>query len=265
MSSKCRITKKRTPVYINTQTEDFNASIPRNIRNDIDYVVKKTKETGKEQSLTFCRLLGRNKKIYTSDYALGNNDATLVMPCNSSHGPSEKIGDLHTHPTQDPDTVGITPSSADITSTLLESAKARIPQISCITSNEAKGIHCYQPKKEAMNDPEKVRGYRRSQYYISNSVADTHPYFRANIGDDFVHAWYDRKTFKRIKHPESRLIVHDAFINSKNSLKYEDLEELEKGGFCQLVEDLNLPNTENRITEKCRKELQVREFLGIQY
>lgn len=251
---------KRTPIF--SEGKDFEKSIPTSIRDEIDYVVDKTKKTGSEQSLTFCRLPGKDK-IYVSDYAVGNKNQTYIMPCNSLHGKAEKIGDLHTHPTQDKTTIGITPSTADLASTLLESVGHRIPQISCITSADARHIHCYQPRPEAVTNPEKVRNYRKALYYNESSITDVHPYLRQNVANDFNHAFYDRKTFKRVK-PTPKEVVKDAFLNSRNLVKFHNVHDLDKEGFCSLIEDLNYPSN-NKVAEECKKDLKVRNFLGFRY
>src|SRR5438270_8216601 len=146
-NGKCAIKKQAVK---EVETTNFNRGIPSSVQDEIEYVNRLTKKTGAEQSLTFCRLKGRDK-IFVSNYAKGDNDATYVMPCHSAHGHAEKVSDLHTHPTNDPSTVGIIPSVSDIVSTLVESYQSKIPQISCITGPDAKMIGCYQPKKEILN------------------------------------------------------------------------------------------------------------------
>jgi hypothetical protein len=258
MSKGCSLKKMsvNVPAFTNT--------IPPTIRDEIQQVVKNTQRTSLEQSLTFCRLKGRDK-IFVSDYSTGNKNETYVMPCNQNHGnAAEKIGDLHTHPTTDPDTVGITPSVADFVSTLEESVDTQIPQISCITSAEAKGIHCYQPKASILKDQEKIKGYKNAVRYSASDMLDIPSYVRENVANDFDHAWFNRKTWERLKNPKAKDVVHDAFINSKKFLKYEDVPNLEKGPFCDVIQDLNNPKDDN-VGQECRKALKIREFLGISY
>ena len=202
-------------------------------------------------------------KIYVSDYATGNKNQTYIMPCNEFHGRAEKIGDLHTHPTQDKTTIGITPSTADLVSTLLESVGTAIPQISCITSADAKHVHCYQPKPEAVNNPEKVKNYKKALMYNESSITDVHPYLRHNVANDFIHGFYDRKTFKRVR-PKPHEIVKDAFLNSRNLVKFQNVHDLDKGAFCDLIEDLNYPSN-GKVAEVCKQDLKVRNFLGFRY
>jgi len=125
-------------------------------------------------------------------------------------------------------------------------------------------IGCYQPKKEVMEDKEKIKNYKRAMYYDQSSITDFHPYYREHVGDDFYHAWYDRKTYKRIAHPKPKDIIHDAFINSKNYLKFIDIPDLEKGSFCEVVQDLMLPSDDD-VGLECRKVLKVKEFLGFEF
>jgi hypothetical protein len=241
----------------------FEKSIPPTIRDEIGQVINLTKKTAKEQSLTFCKLKGK-EKIFVSDYSVGNKNETQVMPCRAEHGHAEKVGDLHTHPTQDPTTVGITPSTSDIVSTLTDSVDEKIPQISCITGPDAKMIHCYQAKREVMKNPDKVKGYKQSMNFYETGVADIPPFIRENVADDFIHAWYNRHTWERV-FPKAKDVVRDAFINSKNFLKFEDIPDLEKGSFCDVIGDLNNPDNEDRVSMECRKALKVREFLGFEF
>lgn len=243
----------------------FVSSIPQSIRDEIKVVVKETKNTGKEQSLTFCEL---NSKIFVSDHAKGNNDSTYSLPCNPEHGKNVvRIGDLHTHPTQDKDTIGITPSTADFVSTAEDSVKEGVPQISCITSNEANMIHCYQPKKSVINNPIKTRGYKNSLLYPEYNLTDTSPFLRENIPNDFDHAWYSKETFKRIPNPSPKDIVHDSLLKSESGLRKEWLSDLDKGNFCSvIIQDRNLPNSKNNgVENECRKVLKTRSILGFEY
>lgn len=258
MSKKCRLTA-------NKPSEPFVKNIPKTIREEIKFVVKDTQETGRERSLTFCALDSNKNKIYVSDYSQGNENSTYSLPCNSAHGPATRIGDLHTHPTQDSTTIGITPSDADFTSTIDDSLQANRPQISCITSNDAKMIHCYQPKYKTLFDKEKLRNYANAQYYQPTDITDFNPYLRNNVGKDFDHAWYDRQTFQRIKNPNPKDIVHDAFLKSARYLRLDWIPELQKGAFCDAIQELNYPDPKDRVAEECRKILRSRSFLGISY
>jgi hypothetical protein len=239
----------------------FTDSIPSTVRREINQVIKQTKKSGHEQSLTFCKL---NDKIFVSDYASGTENETYVMPCRSEHGNNAiKIGDLHTHPSDDA-TIGITPSPSDLVSTIEESAHYKVPQIGCITAPDARQIHCMQPKDEVLQNPEKIKSYKNALRHDTSQITKIPIYIRENVANDFHHAWYNRKDFGRIRNPKAKDIIHDAFINSRKILKFDDIPELEKGPFCQIIEDLNLPK-HHTVEEECRKVLHVREFLGFQF
>ena len=254
--------KTKCKISVVEESGPFVNSIPESIRNEIQEVVKETKKTDREQSLTFCQL---NNKIFVSDHAVGDENSTYSLPCNAAHGPhTTRIGDLHTHPTQDSNTVGITPSNADIISTVEDSVQAGVPQISCITSNDSKMIHCYQPKPKLLYDKEKINQYRKSLYYDSDSVDDVPPFLRENLSKDFDHAWYSRTSFKRIKEPDPKEIVHDAFIHSRKILRLEAVDEFSKGAFCDLIQDLSLPQ-DDRVANECRKALKIRSILGFRF
>lgn len=246
------------------KNQPFVSYIPFSIRNEINTVVKETKDNGREQSLTFCEL---NNRIFVSDHAKGTKDSAYSLPCNPEHGKNTvRIGDLHTHPTQDKTTVGITPSPSDLISTIEDSVKEGVPQISCITSDDAKMIHCYQPKTKVLNNPQKVQAYKNSKFY-PDGLMDMSPYMRENTANDFDHAWYDKKTFKRIINPSSKDIVHDALLKSIKGLRLEWLSDLDKGNFCSMIiQDRNYPHSKNNDVEnECRKTLQTRTFLGFEY
>lgn len=258
---KCKLGALDRSKYKN---HPFVSYIPHGIRDEINHVIKETKDSGRELSLTFCEL---NNKIFVSDHAKGTKDSTYSLPCNPEHGKNAvRIGDLHTHPTQDKTTIGITPSSADIISTVEDSVKEGVPQISCISSSDAKMIHCYQPKTKVLNNPEKVRQYRNSIFY-PDTLTDLSPYMRENLANDFDHAWYDRKTFKRILNPSPKDVVHDALLKSEKGLRLDWLNPLDKGNFCSvMIQDRNLPNSKNNAVEnECRKTLQTRTLFGINY
>lgn len=256
--TKCRLTATKP-------SEPFVRNIPQTVRNEIEYVVKETAQTARENSLTFCVLDGSKNKVFVSDYAAGNNSSTYSLPCNSRDGPAKRIGDLHTHPTQDPTTIGITPSDADIVSTIEDSLESNLPQISCITSQDAKMVHCYQPKYRTLYDKDKLRNYRNAVYYQSQSISDINPYVKNNVGKDFDHAWYDRKTFKRIYRPKPADIVHDAFLRSQSNLRLDYIPELEKGVFCDSIQELNWPDKSDKVANECRRVLRSRTFLGFNF
>lgn len=232
----------------------FGKTVPETLHQSIKNAVTLTNSTGKEHSITFCRVRD-TKKIFTGSQMAGGSDTTLIKPCDSG---SEQMGDLHTHPTQDADTVGITPSTSDIVSTLTDSVHHKIPQISCITGPNSKYISCYQPKPSVMQDANKVQAYKNalneSNSAGSSNVTDIPEFIRANVGLDFTHAWYSKSSFKRTV-PSSDDVVKDAFMKSGKFLKKVDVPQEKKPAFCSLIESLNYPTTTKRITRACIKYL----------
>lgn len=259
MSTRCRLTAS-------TPSQPFVKNIPQTVRDEIDYVVRETDNSGRENSLTFCVLDGKKNKVFVSNYARGDATSTYSLPCASEHGDEAKrIGDLHTHPTQDPTTIGITPSDSDFVSTIEDSLQENLPQISCITSSDAKMVHCYQPKYRTLYDKEKIKNYRNALYYQSADLADINPYIRNNVGKDFDHAWYDRKSSKRIYRPKAEDVVHDAFLKSARSLRLDYIPEWQKGAFCDFIQESNYPDSKDRVANECRRVLRSRTFLGFNY
>jgi hypothetical protein len=228
----------------------FGKVIPETLHAPIRQAVSLTNSTAREHSLTFCRIKD-TKKIFVASQMAGGSDQTAIKPCDST---SDQMGDLHTHPTQDNNTVGITPSTSDIVSTLADSVRHDIPQISCITGPESKYISCYQPKENVMRDKNKVRDYENTLRQTEGKVTDVPEYIRNNVGHDFTHAWYSKSSFKRMV-PSSDDVVKDAFMKSGKFLKKDDVPAPEKPAFCNLIENLNYPTRDRRISRACLKYL----------
>jgi hypothetical protein len=120
-------------------------------------------------------------------------------------------------------------------------------------------VHCYQPK--AVPTYQKV-----NQYY--NALDNTgkgnevDPYFRENIGKDFTHSWYDRKSFQRIQDPNPDDILSDALGGSAKRYRSKDIAEIEKGTFCDIVQDYNMPEN-NELGRKCRDFMQTEPELKV--
>ena len=235
-----------TPVQT-PNPEDWVAQIPPEIKYDIQHAIDRTKKDNKEKSLTFCRLK-TEKKIHTSNFAFGKEMSTEVKPCNEKYGEqATKIGDFHSHPFGKM-AMGITPSEADFSSTLYDSWENKNRQIGCISNHGSKMIHCYQPNK--VPTWSKV-----NQYYnaLDNTGGgnDIDPYFRENLDQDFTHSWYDRKTFQRVPDPSADDIVSDALGGSAKRYRARDIEEIERGTFCDLLQDYNKPE-DNSVGQHCR-------------
>lgn len=252
---KCRIDSHiHLTEPIKNETFTFKRNIPVNIKSDIQKAVRRTSKTGNEQSLTWCRVKN-TRKIFTAGKASGSQGATETVPCHVKHGDTEQIGDLHTHPTYDDRTIGLTPSTADYVSTVTDSAQKGIPQISCITGPYTKFINCYQPKPHVIHDPQIIDNYKDALRYTESSVTDISPYLKENVRAHFDHALYDRKTLKRVYKPTPKDIVKDSLMKSKENLK-RDVPEHLKPDFCGSVEALNYPTPNNAVKMECLRQLK---------
>lgn len=232
----------------------FKEAIPYTVKKEINHVVNGTQKTGKEQSLTWCRVKNTNE-IFVSNQATGTQNSTETKPCSRQDGDTEQIGDLHTHPTQNSDTIGITPSTSDIVSTLVESVDKGIPQISCITGPGSKFLGCYQPKPGILRDQYKIQAYDQTLEYNESTPNDVAPYIKQNVRQDFDHAIYDRKTLKRVYNPNPKDIVNDALMKSKKYLKENITSDQDKISFCNIIEDLIHPTKNRSVTQECIRQL----------
>lgn len=276
MNHTCRIVRKedaKTKAVIPNAKVDFQSELPYSIKHEIDIIRHQTERDNREKSLTMCEL---NDKLFIGNYARGGESSTEVLPCHKKYGKNAKqIGDIHTHPFNNQDTIGLTPSEADLVENITASFKSGIPQISCIVGAGKKGflsksnhVHCFQPKPEAMEDAEKVKKYNRAYNLYPNIGNNVHPYFRENVGKDFIHIWY--KNGKAIpKDQEASFEVSKDIFNetvglSKKRLRMEDVRDMEKGSFCDLIQDYNMPDN-NNIGLVCRNELAKRNILGYDF
>ena len=239
-------------------SNEFGSSIPYELKYDIERAVKFTKKNNREHSLTFCTLPGKSK-IVTSSEARGKFGSTEVKACERKYGKSTKIGDLHTHPTQSRSVLGTTPSEADFTANVVESSQLKRRQTSCITSAGSRYIHCFIPKE--VPDKSKVSQYKKALKQPTHHN-ETSPYFRENIGKDFSHTYYNRSTLKLDKNPNIKDVVNDSFGKSKRGYRLSEIKEVEKGAFCDLMQDYNLPDS-NQYSHTCRDELKKRSFIGL--
>lgn len=235
------------------ETFSFKRNIPTNIKDDIHKAVMKTSRSGKEQSLTWCRVKN-TRKVFVSAKATGTEEQTQTKPCDIKHGDTERIGDLHTHPTLDEQYIGLTPSTSDIVSTVTDSASKGIPQISCITGPKTKFINCYQPKSSVISNPDTVNSYVTAAEHQEASLTDLSPFLKQHVALDFDHAVYDRKTLKRVYNPRPKDIVNDAFMKSKDIIR-RNVPEHERAGYCKIIQDLNLPSPRNEVMFECMRQL----------
>jgi hypothetical protein len=250
MKSKCSAVRPVQEEGINDYS--FRKFIPVSLHSPIKKAVSMTLSTGKEQALTFCRIKNTNK-IFVASHVVGSDDQTTIKPCDTAT--SEQMGDLHTHPTQDSNTVGITPSTSDIVSTLTDSTDHKIAQISCITGPDSKYISCYQPKQAALNDKQKIENYKKTLNQTEGKVTDIPPYLRENVGNDFYHAWYSKSSFRRTV-PTPKDVVKDAFARSGKYLREKDVPEPEKPRFCELISSINYPTPDKRVFKACVEYLR---------
>lgn len=237
--------------------KEFEKEVPKTVRYEINEAINLTRKTGREHSLTFCTIKNKdNGKVFTGDSVKGTRSSTDVKDCSKTGG--QKIGDLHTHPVDDI-TVGIMPSEGDFTATLSETKDLKKKQLACITNHESKYIHCFTPK--SIPDSTKINKYRRA-LFNTGSLNDVDPFFRNSIHKDFNHIYYDKRTFQR-SNPSPDDIITDAFGRSKR-LKARDLKEIEKGTFCDLVQDYTSPGN-NSVGIECRERLKTRNFIPFSF
>lgn len=252
----------------------FQQELPDSIVREINIIKKQTEKDNKEKSLTICELGG---KIFVGNDAKGTLSSTMVLPCHRKFGKNvRQIGDIHTHPFNDKETIGLTPSEADFIANINQSFESGIPQISCIVAagkksffKKSNAVHCFQPKEELVNDAEKVKKYNRAYTHSANHGNEVHPYIRQNIPNDFYHIWYNSSGLAIPKEKEqdiqiSKELFEDMIGQSGKHLKLHDIPDFEKGSFCQLIQGYNMPNN-NNIERICRDKLTVKELFGHKY
>ena len=230
--------------------------IPKETQDEIKYIQEWTKKTGRESSLTICQK-PKSKEVFVSNSAKGDGNSTEALSCDITYGKSSRIADVHTHPV-DADTIGILPSPADLTSTLVDSFTEQRPQISCITNHVTPLTECYQPKK--VPDKQKIAFYQKG-LEMSNEKGD-HSWFMDNADKDFNFNFYDPHNGRLIRNPKAKLIVDSALGGSTESLK-KNLNELERPGFCLYVKTFTRPR-DNKIEVECKRQLkEKRDWLGL--
>lgn len=235
---------------------------PPQILDDVHEIVKTTRNTGREASLTICRRPGRKaEKVFTGSATLGGPTSTDVLPCDTKYGITERVGDVHTHPVNY-DTIGIIPSEADLTGYIRDSYQAKTRQIGCVTNHFAPHIICMQPK--IVPDRRKTRAYEdaldRNPRKLSHGID---PYFLDNVARDFTTAFYDRQTGHYVANPSAKEVMKDAFTRAGRYTKGL-LDKMDRGAFCDYFQDLTVPEDDD-IGLECRKELKNKEFLGVEY
>ena len=240
----------------------WDKRIPNPVLRDIHEIVKTTKRTGREASITICKRPKHTKgREFTGAATLGDSTSTSVLPCDEKYGVTDRVGDVHTHPVSH-DTIGILPSEADMTGYIRDSYYNRSRQIGCVTNHYAPHIVCMQPK--TIPDKKKYREYEnaldRNPDYISRGID---PYFLDNVARDFNTAFYDRKTGEYEPDPAPKEVMKDAFAVAGRHTR-DAVKSMNRTAFCQYVQDLSVPSNDN-ISDLCREELEDKEFLGVRY
>jgi hypothetical protein len=235
---------------------------PPTVLGDVKEIVKTTRKTGREASLTVCRRPGRREeKVFTGAATLGGPTSTDVMPCATKYGITERVGDVHTHPVNY-DTIGIIPSEADLTGYIRDSYEHKTRQIGCVTNHFAPYIICMQPKM--VPDRRKKNAYEdaldRNPRKISQGIDS---YYLDNVARDFTTAFYDRETGRYVPNPPPREVMKSAFTRAGRYTKGL-LDRMDRGAFCDYFQDLTVPENDE-IGLACREELKDKEFLGVEY
>lgn len=248
----------------------FQQELPNSIVREINIIKKQTEKDNKEKSLTICELGG---KIFVGNDAKGTLSSTMVLPCHRKFGKNvRQIGDIHTHPFNDKETIGLTPSEADFIANINQSFESGIPQISCIVAagkksffKKSNAVHCFQPKEELVNDAEKVKKYNRAYTHSANHGNEVHPYMRESFGNDFYHIWYQngKAISKEDEKNMSEYLLSEMLGQSHKNLR-NDIKDMEQGSFCQLIQNYNMPDNDN-IERICRDKLRTKEFLGFKF
>lgn len=227
--------------------------IPEEIQSEIKTINKFTDKTGREASITFCIKPGRDH-LFVSNSAEGTSSGTEALECDSRYGQSQRIGDVHTHPS-DSDTIGILPSQADFYSTLVDSKMYKQRQISCVTSPTTPLTECYVPRQ--MPTPHQLYSYEKG---LDDATTGRPGYYMDNVQKDFEIGFFSPENGKRINKPHPHQIVKAAFGESTKDLR-RNVADLEKAGFCEYIASFTSP-TKNVVTE-CKAQLRKRNLLGI--
>lgn len=274
--NSCKVKKKKNKTFFdndNNYINDFQKELPSSIKSEINTIKKQTESNNKENSLTICELGG---KMFVGNNDKGTLSSTMVLPCHRKYGKNTKqIGDVHTHPFNDKQTMGLTPSEADFIANINTSFESGIPQVSCIVAagdkkffRKANMVHCFQPKEDLVNNAEKVRKYNRAYTHSANQGNEVHPFLRENIPQDFYHIWYDKdgKAITREQEKDPLVISYmiDEMLGQSAKRLKDDIPQMEKSSFCQLIQGYNMPDN-NNVENICRSRLTRKQFLGVDY
>lgn len=231
----------------------WSKKIPEEIQDEIKIINKFTDKTGREASVTFCQKPGSDH-LFISNSATGTASGTEALGCDSRYGQSQRIGDVHTHPS-DSDTIGILPSQADFYSTLVDSKMYKQRQISCVTSPTTPLTECYQPKM--MPTPGQLYHYEKG---LDQAMVGEPGFYMDNVSKDFEIGFFNPENGKRINKPHAKEVVKAAFGESAKDLR-RNVKELERAGFCEYIASFTQPT--KAVTTECKAQLRRRNLLGI--
>lgn len=233
----------------------YGKMIPPEIREELDFITDFTRKNDREAVVTVCQKPGSDK-YFVAGYEEGDETSAMEAPCRAKFGHSGQVGTMHTHPVKK-DVIGLTPSDSDLVSTLSDSYDHDRKQTDCILNHYAPYMHCYVPRQ--MPNKRQIENYINSMERSPGIYSDR--YIVDHAGKDFDHFWYDRKTWKLIEDPTPDEIVKCAIEKSRPYIR-EKIETMERGAFCDFVQDLNKPR-DNQVAQQCRIKLKNRTLLGI--
>jgi hypothetical protein len=232
----------------------FNSkNMPREILPELRTMEAYTAQNKREISATFCRK-PNSKRLFVANHVGGEEGSVESLDCASAFGQSDRIGDVHTHPTTS-DTIGILPSQDDMFTTLVDSFNNNMAQVSCITNDQTPLVECYKPK--GVPTRAELDIYRNE---LHKAEVGEPGFYMDRAGADFDIEFYDRQTGKHIPHPKASVIVQAAFGNSHEVLR-KNVTSLEHTGFCEYVRAFTAPRRED-VTAECVNQLRKERILG---
>jgi hypothetical protein len=233
--------------------------IPKDIMDELAELRAHTRKTGNEASFTFCKRPHKPDKLYIGSDFQGDDSSVDVGDCDKATGKGTRIGDAHSHPIES-DTVGLTPSDADVAGMMEATYRQKRKQIACITApyREQDIVHCMEAKK--IPTKQQIKGYSQ----IPKNPYKFNPYVIDNVAKDVDVALFDRDSGNRIENPEPKRVIKNAFGKSRRHLQ-KTRRKMEYGAFCEYIQDVFVPN-DDRIQDECKAELRRKgllDYLGI--
>jgi hypothetical protein len=240
--------------------------VPDYVVDEIDHVVDKTKRTGREESLAFCRKPDRDR-IFVGGYAAGDAGSVEQTVCEEKFGESVHVGSLHTHPV-DRNGPGVIPSEDDLTLAIAESNEENRRVTDCITNHKAPYMLCYTPKQ--VPSDQKLDDYDWALDKMDGSkedIQEADAFYRDNVAKDFDFTFYDmkRSVFGNknkgniVRNPDPKVVVRSAILDGRGWVR-KRVSDLELGPYCALVQDFTVPN-DDRVGQECKNYLKTKKFL----